>query len=59
MGRVLILAFALLVAACGPPDRVEPTNSERKEAVNEISLARLPAVGHTFDGRMSAVETLF
>jgi protein-disulfide isomerase len=35
MGRVLILAFVLLVAACGPPDRVEPATSERQEAVDE------------------------
>ena len=35
MGRVLILAFLLLVAACGPSDRVEPTGSEREKTINE------------------------
>jgi len=35
MRRVLILACVLLAAACGSPDRVEPTSSERKEAINK------------------------
>jgi len=40
MGRVLILACLLLVAACGPSDRVEPTSSEREETINETGETR-------------------
>src|SRR5688572_31423912 len=35
MGRVLILTFLLLVAACGPSDRVEPTSSEPDKTITE------------------------
>ncbi len=38
VGRGLILALVLLGAACGPPERVESTSSERTEAVNETAV---------------------
>jgi protein-disulfide isomerase len=40
MGRVLILTFLLLVAACGPSDRVEPTSSEPDATINHTGETR-------------------
>ena len=40
VGRVLILTCLLLVAACGPSDRVEPKRSEPEEAINDTGETR-------------------